>query len=853
MRDILAALEAGDRTAVLVGLCALSPAERRKLASRILELNRAWRTGDYRASPEAPNTLSWQFDAGTEEQRTASMAAVLSVATTAELVQESCMRFLQAQDILIAAESIRPTWLDPEGIDALVAAGKLRWSTVEALVAAGFFVRPESDVVIEAMVEELGFRSDRPLLDLLRSATGLVDSDLLYRLFEVEGGQQSSLAAADKYRVDQNRWSTALATLSESGELDRTRLLDGCLDALSRDFPAFRAGWYSRFHNRLEPTEIERANRSNAYLRLLSSMTPSTVSFALKIVEPLFTRGHIEPRELVSALGPALAARQKGTVKRAIKLLAKATAEAPELRYEAVTLAFDGLLLDDADVQTLALDFIQQHFPETGTRRAALQQRLEESADLLVPSLRSRVAASQVQSVCVGTPPAAASGLDPSLGVSDVAELEQGLEVVAFALEHDEDAVAQERALAVIAGNARPQEGWSELAGPLRKRARALYRNPRTGYEHPLRAALAYATLAWTERQRSAWNWARAPNDQRGFLFYFKRVDALVERVLADSSVLLLSTPTHRSGFIAPEVFHARFDAWRSQGQPLDPYDVVLALMRLPSDAIASARGRLGSEPAYDLAAASGRWGYDYSISSRISDGYTFHSIEVVPHEAVPDAFPTEQLWHVLRSPKLELGSALARWSALAMPRSLDAHFAAGVRHLGAWDMDEPGASSVHLEAARQPWVELGEAGHWLLLVSLCSRGTRAIELALDVAIDGVEQGRVDPDQLGAALATLLPSGMLKARRLAKQLGTVAHASPVHAAAVARAIAGGLRGAPEDAPRDVGALLSLLYELLVWTAGRLEDEDARAWLLSLTRGGQAGKTRKAILELGTSA
>ena len=51
----------------------------------------------------------------------------------------------------------------------------------------------------------------------------------------------------------------------------RQRLLDVSLAALARDFSAYRAGWFSRFHESLAPTDDERAQRTDAYLRLLRS------------------------------------------------------------------------------------------------------------------------------------------------------------------------------------------------------------------------------------------------------------------------------------------------------------------------------------------------------------------------------------------------------------------------------------------------------------------------------------------------------------------------------------------------------------------------------------------------------
>ena len=134
-------------------------------------------------------------------------------------------------------------------------------------------------------------------------------------------------------------------------------------------------------------------------------------------------------------------------------------------------------------------------------------------------------------------------------------------------------------------------------------------------------------------------------------------------------------------------------------------------------------------------------------------------------------------------------------------------------------------------------------------MLCLAARGARAIEVALDVAIDGLDQSRVQAEQLGDALAALMPSGILKAKRVATTLSQIAAASPRHAEYTITVIARGLRGDPANAPRDLGSLLSLLYELMVANKARLEDNDARAWLENQKRGGQVAKFRRSILAL----
>ena len=74
----------------------------------------------------------------------------------------------------------------------------------------------------------------------------------------------------------------AMRELATRGEIDRNRLLDASLEALARDFSQYRAGWFSRFHEYMEPNFEERAARTEHYLGLLASPIPPTVAFAVK-------------------------------------------------------------------------------------------------------------------------------------------------------------------------------------------------------------------------------------------------------------------------------------------------------------------------------------------------------------------------------------------------------------------------------------------------------------------------------------------------------------------------------------------------------------------------------------------
>lgn len=855
------AIQAGDRDAALAALADMSPKERRKQATEIIKIYKTWQEGDFGPVPGKPNTSRWFYSQGSDEQREAAQACVVVLATASEFVRDSQMPWLTGPDVVVhAAKQVAPPWLNEPDMEALARAGKLSWRTVEGLVAAGLCARPTSDPFIESMIEGTGFRSDKPLVDLLRDTPGLIEQGTLYRVFAVEGGQQSSLSAADKYRRDQNQWATALAELSATGELDRGRLIDGCLDALARDFAAFRAGWFSRFHDRLAPTDPERTERSDAYLRLLGSSIPATVSFAVNSAAKLHKLKAVAAEELLRALPPALQARQKGTVKRAAKLLHAAAKKVPTAVPEAIDITIDALVHPDVDVQSALLDVVDKLLPLAGEQADRFKERLAECRDIVAPSLQNRLPGSAApgQSEPTALPiPERLAPLADSLRVPYAETIEQALDLVAYALEHEDDPIAQEVALDAIARYADPPDGWSTLCGPVRKRALALWKRDSTA-EHVLQLALTYLALAWTCGEKPEWQRTYA-DGKRDFDIYLGRIEHLADRVVQRQSLPLLSTPTHQGGFIEGGAFRDRLGQWSASGAPLDAHDAVLALMRLPAQEAEAARHAidLKLKNTLELAASPPRCQYGFRVSSRTSGDYTFHSVEVEPSFPIPEPKSCLELRHALRGAKLHslVGDSIygdvpiTLWLATVSPGDLSDHFANGVRDLGKYNMDNPLANGHFLAAARSSWVELGDSGHCLLMLCLASRGSRAIEVALDVAIDGVEQGRVRPDKLGHVLATLMPSGILKAKRVATTLSQIAATSPRHADFVISAIAGGLRGNPADAPRDIGALLSVLHELLIAQRARLEDDEARAWLQAQKRGGQVAKFRKALLAL----
>ncbi|MBS0262753.1 MAG: hypothetical protein JSS02_12435 [Planctomycetes bacterium] len=212
----------------------------------------------------------------------------------------------------------------------------------------------------------------------------------VWRLFEIEGGGEFSLAGHDKFVHFSKHatWSESLVELSRRGVFSRDRLLDASLAALDRGFSQFRVSWFSAFHERLEPTIDERKQRANQYLRLLASPIPPTVTFALKAVDLVDQVAPYDAKEMTAALQPLLLSRTKATAKAGLKLLDRIIARAPEATRAACLVAAEGLVHEAADVQGAVMSFLDKH---GSTEDSELCAAVSKRAGSIAASLKARL------------------------------------------------------------------------------------------------------------------------------------------------------------------------------------------------------------------------------------------------------------------------------------------------------------------------------------------------------------------------------------------------------------------------------------------------------------------------------
>ncbi len=961
-------VEAADVDGIVAHVTGLSEPERRALAPAAIAAWKKHRRHDW-----------IEVKKGTfkrDERELAAPIALPAVCTLAEL-RRLGLDALPGPDTtakLIADR--RPPWV-AELVEELLEGGGRRWGAwaiVWELLSGGLIDEPpiQHDGWVAGLVYGFGrsvcgprlARDRGALADELAEHLELLEPTI-WRLFEVEGGGEESLAAHDKYSAKDWTWIEGLATLAERGRLDRSRLIDASLDALERDFAAFRAGWFGRFHERLAPTLDERAERAPRYIDLLASGVKTTVSFALKALEALAKGKRLDGAAFVAGVFPALRAEAKGTVKKALAMLARVAKTEKTLKLEVARAAAPGLSHEAVDVQENALELLEKlgdpADPETAEVvdemaehvAASLRKRLAawrgsgaggdhgagggapaEPADpagaVDAGHLRARTASLPEDLVAAAGIPAlldrldagelgierapfaghAVPRLDPDATLAPITEVDELIDVAAAALETPEESADDaERVLDALSRLARERpDDLGKRAGPLRKRAQQLLDRHQFGEPfrgHTLTADVAGVVIAWVDRA-----WPRVakkePSKQTAARTLMEllgqRSRAVAARLIAGEAAPLLSAPTHRGGFIAAPSLVERVAALDAAKREADPTDAALALLRLAPDrreaALASAAklaGELGRAVRYALGGRRGKIGplaalwcsaararvpggddptvsathdglgpdgaraarYTPAIRARKSGRYTFRWLELAREPSPPaksDPFAAAPMLHRAgfedeRDAPGGWSIASYRWASLAWPLGREAWAALGAVAL-AHNLDWGGAeweNRVYLEHLVAPDADLGPMAALLLALGLAAKEPGESGLATDIAIAAIEDGRADGETLGAAMAFLVPTGIVLFARWAKTLAEVARVSPLHAWVIQDAIERALPDDAKESPRDRAALVELLRELAIDAERAITRPGARAFLESLRGSSKAARAARATL------
>lgn len=463
--------------------------------------------------------------------------------------------------------------------------GEFRWHYqlyIHRAIVAGLVKRPETDEYVDALFFGDLRGESNVVLKHFDADPGL--APWLLRLFEREGSSEGSFAAREKYCHDPDLyWSHAFLTLCERGVYTRAQLLDKTLGALACDWPQFKSGWFSRFHEQLAPTVDETAVQADRYLALCHSRIAPTAGMALQAVAALYKAGHVTGDAVLCAATPAVSATAKGQVLAALELLGLVAKNEPALAHPASAIATQALAHTGADVQKKAIAFLGPWgLDEAGLELA--RSYLPFVSAVNRPALAKLTGEAQApQAAATPAAPAAAapspvSPLDASRALPPLDQIPDVVERMAYALENPADVDEWERVAGALVRMAPMAASDKAAFLALQKRTRKMEWTTR-----PLPFALARILAAALQGEGTAGDVMHVPGNipSRAEHFIGPRAQGLIAQALAGQGLTPLSTPTHRGGFIDPQQLVARIQAHRHAGVQARVPEQVLALMRL--------------------------------------------------------------------------------------------------------------------------------------------------------------------------------------------------------------------------------------------------------------------------------
>jgi hypothetical protein len=783
----------------------------------------------------ATYAYAWQRDAATWEAMETALRA--------------------AADGGVAERTPAPRWLEPLVRSRLkdLASGRI-WRTgmqvVRLLERSGLVSLTVDDDYVLAAVGSLGLQYPGGRPAALRDDPELRQR-VVWRMFEVEGGGEVSLTNVDKFIGTETSWGDTFQALVADGTLPRDRVLRECLTALSRDFSAYRASWYSTLYTALSPAPAEVAADQSRVRDLLRSNITAMVGLAVRLLRSVENAGLLERTETVAALQPAVLCRVKGTAVAAVRLL-DALAEDSDV----VGVATIALEHPHADVQRAAASLLE---------RLGAGDRVVAAEPTLQPSVRRSPTVRPQEIENLEASPRE-QPLAPVAGPDDIVDR------LAALLEDASSAVEVELVLAGLA----VLDDRDRLR-PLVKRAAAVL--ARGAHERVtrgwLRGQLARVVLTCAGQSVPALPAVTIPVD-----FLVRRIDDAVARQGA-----LVATPERPAGWITPGTLVERLQ--RATVAP-SLYDLVAALLRLGvtgrAEALAAMteRGALVDEVAavvrYALGApprssvvtpalwvAASRARAPVSVDAWLADQGLVGAGRSHPLDARPLFAERAYTWEDRRG---RHSSTYATWSvavADVRPAGPEEPTACGPTAVtgGRWDAEE------YVGWCATTWPH--DAEHFMLdgcdpvfdvarftevrpdavrvLAALGRHEGRLGALATTSLAAGLSAGKADQrvfavdatlqlSATGTLTPELLADGLVAARSLAivprwaSSLGDVASAGPRGRTLVIDALAGALPTLPRET-RGLHTLLELLVEELL-RAGRPTPPALRPWLDGFT-------------------
>lgn len=786
------------------------------------------------------------------------------------------------------AECMEPDCLSA-CVESLLIDNPNMYRSVRTIVSAGLCAKPQIEqFAISVICLKMHHSNKDQAICELRLDPKTLEEDI-WLLFETEGTSELSLAAIDKYSSPGNTWSDILYVLQKSGELSRERLLKCSLSALNRGFIQFRASWFSRFHESLNPTDNERIALIEDYGYLLASSIPPTVSFAisawLKIdkVQPL--SGDLLSKFLI----PCLSSPSKSTVLSAISLIEKVCKRDTSFQPKGINMMLQALSHDSSEVQNKILKTLQGFKVKLDEEQkeivlhqiGTISPTLQESFQTLV-GVESKA---QAQTINTGEDYQAKDNAwevyhkgDPLTIIDNAQDF---VDLTLSALESPfVPPLADSLMLAIALGkvedlrniaNSKTETLIKKSSKPLIARLLKLEKRHALEYEKGPTFFLLHFLLFFfgancvpqeeknSPRQYFA-NLVKGRQQKvalsRATKHFEERLIGILER--SNAGVFIrISFPTWDGGYVSVQDFlEQAAEASRSNCffMECEPY---LSVMRLPWSDHVETLAQLQSKNYRGLYTDQCRKALTelISVKNRYKEESPFSCDKSILSGI--DQGKDELLGSMAEIAKIQSTNPeilqLAYYNYPIFSEWFHNEGAARCKQAVRNPETSDICKLVYFFPISIGIVPMKDRAHFLLAVGCLLSIPEIATMVSDCLISNIEQQKLNTESFGQYLGMLLHGEISMPKRVAAILGKVASISGLHNDAIRQSLQFAFARNPEDSPigihRDIGAILEILQICSVRSQKRIQIEATRGYLKSLKPGGNAGKIARALLDL----
>jgi|AGTN01.1.fsa_nt_gi hypothetical protein len=370
---------------------------------------------------------------------------------------------------------------------------------------------------------------------------------------------------------------------------------------------------------------------------------------------------------------------------------------------------------------------------------------------------------------------------------------------------------------------------------------------------------LAGFYLLWQDRRR-LWEYESLLHANDPLFRNIKaRMYELLRRSFKGIDVPLLSAPTHEGGWIAPDKLIERLKVWKEAGLEISEFDFCIAMLRLPrhsfSDLLpppAKPGPTPGLIPDSVLNAVQFISGMDVEL--RDQNGPIGRTALFAREPVDPSAsfnFDPKETGSISGNVFIQHGRDRNEWLIITTPYLRENLFQVAIRtaavamsHLASHER----IIKIPFRLLLQSGAPLERKAYVLVTIGLIMSDPECFSYAREAVIIAIEEGRLDPQRLGAETKAFLHSERSKQKRLTASLADIACVSEVHADAVRQILECSLQGDTENVPNDLSGVLGLLMELHAASNTTLTNEATLTYLRSINKTGKTGKCIKALLQ-----